>query len=67
MKRKPMRTEARKPLLRCPVCGYEYRPTMLGWAFATSKDTKCIGKDAPQTGSVRSFHTYNHPFKVVEE
>ena len=44
------------PLLRCPVCGEEYQPTMHGWAFQTSATTKCKGKGADH---------YSHPFQVV--
>lgn len=47
------------PLLRCPICKYEYRPQMHGWAFKTDKNTKC------DPASERP--TYSHPFVVVEE
>lgn len=49
------------PLLRCPKCGYTYRPTTHGWAFKTNKDTVCIGLDSTKS------HAYGHPFEVVGE
>lgn len=47
------------PLLRCPKCGYEYRPTMHGWAFKTDAKTPCAGRSAEDS--------FRHPFKVVEQ
>lgn len=49
---------AKQPTLRCPVCGYEYTPESHGWAFMTSKNTKCEGPE--------SKNSYGHPFEVVE-
>jgi rRNA maturation protein Nop10 len=46
------------PLLRCPQCGFEIRPTMHGWAFASSAKTVC------QPGEET---LYAHPFQVVDE
>lgn len=46
------------PLLRCPVCGLELRPTMHGWAFASDRNTKC----QPGVESI-----YGHPFEVIKE
>jgi hypothetical protein len=46
------------PLLKCPKCGLELRPTFHGWAFASSPTTKCLGVDAKST--------YSHPFQVKE-
>lgn len=50
------------PKLRCPICGYEYQPTMHGWAFMTDKNTKCEGNpgEAP-----RKRESFRHPFEVV--
>lgn len=53
--------------LWCPVCSYTYETGMPGWAFATDKDTKCIGKDVVPDGKITNNHAYNHPFKKVGE
>jgi len=61
----PKKDVQKYPLLRCPQCGYEYRPTMN--AFRTTDKTKCIGRDAIEDGSVSKMHSFNHPFVVVDE
>ena len=51
------------PLLRCPHCGYSYRPAMHGWAFKTDARTRCQGRpDTP-----RPRESSRHPFEIVEE
>jgi len=51
--------ESKYPLLRCPVCGYEQRPVMHGWAFTSDSKTKCKGKEEKSL--------YGHPMQVVEK
>lgn len=46
------------PLLICPKCGLELRPTMHGWAFASDKNTKC------QPGV---YSVFAHPFVVKKD
>lgn len=53
-----------QPLLRCPECGYEYRPVMHGWAFMTSSKTKCDGHPGPED---RKLEGFRHPFKVQHD
>lgn len=66
-KKRPVKHHDEKfPLLRCPECGYTYRPAMHGWAFRTDKKTKCIGIDADEKQYVGG-HGFHHPFKTVEE
>ncbi|QGZ14049.1 hypothetical protein PP939_gp159 [Rhizobium phage RL38J1] len=73
MKQRIKKPEKTFPLLRCPECGYEYRPTSSGWAFMTDKNTRCIGlpteEDLDKTKPmiVKRAPAYNHPFVCVEE
>lgn len=58
-----MRQPHKFPRLRCPQCGYEYTPTMHGWAFRTDDRTECIGIE----GNGPLGHSFGHPFEVVDE
>ncbi|QIG68124.1 hypothetical protein EVB55_189 [Rhizobium phage RHph_Y68] len=69
MKSKIKKPEEKFPLLRCPECGYEYRPTSSGWAFRTDKNTKCIGLpiEGENLSLVSRMPAFHHPFVCVEE
>lgn len=55
---------ASQPLLRCPHCGYSYRPAMHGWAFMTDSKTECEGNPG---SNPRKREAFRHPFEIAKE